>query len=167
MSSALRHSALALLGATVIPFFSASPASAVLVNVGGTVYDVTLSSASYLTSTNAFQLPPAGQMPWWGDDLLASDFALEVLNQLGPGWDANYGPVFAHGVSVSEVLGIAQSLTDINDQIDVTPSRSATVSYAIASALPSAPVPGPLPLFGATAAYGCSRQLRQRIRSRP
>ena len=69
-------------------------------------------------------------MPWWGDDLLASDFALEVLNQLGPGWDANYGPVFAHGVSVSEVFGIAQPLTDINDQIDVIPSRSDTLSYA-------------------------------------
>lgn len=167
MSRVLRHSALAILSATVLPFLSASPASAVLVNVGGTVYDVTASTTSYGASTSAFQLPPAGQMPWWGDDVLASDFALEVFNQLGPGWDADYGPVFAHGTTLSQVLGIAQSLTDINDQIDVTPSRSATVSYAIASTPPPAPVPGPLPLFGVAAAYGWSRQLRQRIRSRP
>jgi hypothetical protein len=44
MFSAIRHCALALLSATVSPFLSGSPASAVLVNVAGTVYDVTLSS---------------------------------------------------------------------------------------------------------------------------
>jgi hypothetical protein len=27
------------------------------------------------------------------------------------------------------------------------------------------PVPGPLPLFGAVAAFGCSRKLRQRVRA--
>lgn len=163
MTSAIRQSLLAVLGIAVLPLLSASSASAVLVNVGGTDYDVTVSTISYDLSTGAFQLPSSGQMPWWGDDNLASDFAQEVFNQLGPGWDANYGPVFAHGATGSQVLGIAQSLTNINDQIDVTPSTSATVSYAIASA----PVPGPLPLFGAAAAYGWSRQLRQRIRSKP
>jgi hypothetical protein len=163
MTRTLRQSALAVLSATVLPLLSSNPASAVLVTVGGNVYDVTASTMTYEMGTSAFQAPPAGQMPWWGDELLASDFAQEVSNQLGPGWDADYGPVFAHDATASQVLGLAQSLTNINDQIDVTPSRTATVSYATATA----PVPGPLPLFGAAAAYGWSRQLRQRIRSSP
>lgn len=163
MSQTIRLSALTLLSATALPILSANPAAAALVTVGGADYDVTISTTSYNASASVFQLPPAGQMPWWGDEALASDFALEVFNQLGAGWSANYGPVFAHGATVSQVLGIAQSLTDINDQIDVTPSTNATVSYAIATA----PVPGPLPLFGAAAAFGWSRRLRQRIRSRP
>lgn len=163
MSSSFRITSLAVLSALALPLLNAEPAAAVLVTVGGTDYDVTISTTSYNASPNEFQLPPIGQMPWWGDEALASDFALEVFNQLGPGWDADYGPVFAHGTTVSQVLGIAQSLTDINDQIGVTPARSTSVSYAIASA----PVPAPIPLFGAAAVYGWSRQLRQRIRTRP
>lgn len=163
MSQAIRLGALTLISATVLPILSANPAAAVVVTVGGNNYDVMISTTSYSASSNAFRVPPLGQMPWWGDENLASDFALQVFNQLGAGWSSDYGPVFAHRATVSQVLGIAQSLTDINDQIDVSPSTSATVSYAIATA----PVPGPLPLFGAAAAFGWSRQLRQRIRTRP
>jgi hypothetical protein len=166
MSSSFRLTSLAVLSALALPLLTAEPASAVLVTVGGTDYDVTISTTSYNASSGDFKLPPAGQMPWWGDEALASDFALEVFSQLGPGWDPDYAPVFPHGTTVSQVLGIAQSLTDINDQIDVTPAMSSTVSYAIATGQ-SVPVPGPLPLFGAAAFYGWSCQLRQRIRTRP
>jgi hypothetical protein len=58
MTRTLRYSALALLSATVLPLLSTSPASAVLVTVGGNVYDVTASTMTYEMGTSAFQAPP-------------------------------------------------------------------------------------------------------------
>lgn len=165
MSTSLRVAAVAVLSTAALPFLSASPAAAVVVNVGGNSYDVMVLNTSYDASTSVFQLPPIGQMPWWGNDLLASDFAAQVYNSLGSGWDADYGPVFAHSESLGQVLGLTQSLSNPLDQIDVTPATSTTVTYAIATSLVS-PVPGPLPLFGAASAFGWSRQLRARLRSR-
>jgi hypothetical protein len=162
MSTSIRVAAVALLSTAVLPFLSPAPAAAVGVNVGGNSYDVTVLNTSYDTNTSLFQLPPTGAMPWWGDDLLASEFAAQVYKFLGSGWDADYGPIFAHGVSLGQVLGLTQSLSDPMDQIDVTPATTSTVTYAIATA----PVPGPLPLIGAAAAFGWSRQLRKRIESR-
>ncbi len=159
MSPSLRVAAVAFLSSAALPFLSASPAAAVVVNVGGNSYDVTVFNTSYSTSTSVFQLPPSGQMPWWGDDLLASEFAAQVYNSLGTGWDADYGPVFAHGESLGQVLGLVQSVSNPLDQIDVTPASNTTVPYAIATS----PVPGPLPLFGAATAFGWSRRLRQRM----
>ncbi|MEB3260899.1 MAG: hypothetical protein VKP63_09770 [Cyanobacteriota bacterium] len=94
-----------------------------------------------------------------GDDLLASEFAAQVYSSLGSGWSSTYGPVFAHGESLGQVLGLTQSISNPLDQIDVTPATNAMVTYAIAST----PVPGPLPLFGAAAAFGWSRRLKNRI----
>jgi hypothetical protein len=162
MSPSLRVAAVAFLGTAALPFLSATPASAVVVNVGGNSYDVTVLNTSYDVSTSLFQLPPSGSMPWWGDDALASEFAAQVYNSLGSGWDADYGPVFAHSQSLSQVLGLTQSLSNPLDQIDVSPATSTPVTYAIATT----PVPGPLPLFGAAAAFGWSRQLRSRLKSR-
>ena len=162
MSLSLRVAVVAFLSSAALPILSASPAAAVVVNVGGNSYDVSVFNTSYEASTTLFQQPPTGQMPWWGDDLLASEFAAQVYNALGTGWDADYGPVFAHGESVGQVLGIVQSVSNPLDQIDVTPASNTTVPYAIATS----PVPGPLPLFGAAAAFGWSRQLRKRIEVR-
>ncbi|MFN9646108.1 MAG: hypothetical protein ACK6BG_13560 [Cyanobacteriota bacterium] len=162
MLTSIRVAAVAVLSAAALPLLFASPVAAVVVNVGGNSYDVTVLNTSYDASTSVFQLPPTGQMPWWGNDLLASDFAAQVYNSLGSGWDADYGTVFAHSESLGQVLGLSQSLTNPLDQIDVTPATSTTVTYAIATS----PVPGPLPLFGAAAAFGWSRQLRARLRSR-
>lgn len=159
MSTSLRIAAVAFLSTAALPFLATAPAAAVVVNVGGNSYDVTVLNTSYDTSTSVFQLPPTGQMPWWGDDLLASEFAAQVYNFLGSGWDADYGPVFAHAESLGQILGLAQSLSNPLDQIDVTPATSTTVTYAMATS----PVPGPLPLFGAAAAFGWSRQLRARM----
>jgi hypothetical protein len=162
MFTSLRVAAVAILSTAALPFLSANPASAVVVYVGGNSYDVTTLNTTYEASTNLFQGPPTGMMPWWGNDLLASEFAAQVYDSLGSGWDADYGPVFAHGQSIGQVLGLTQSLTNPLDQIDVTPTTNTTVTYAIATT----PVPGPLPLFGAAAAFGCSRQLRKRLGTR-
>jgi len=162
MTGTLRLAALALLGGAALPLLTSTPALAVVVTVNGVPYDVNASSMAYILNATTFEQPPQGQMPWWGDDAVASDFAEQVFSQLGPGWDPDYGPVFAYGLDGpnNQVLGLTSSLTDPNDQINVTPAANATVSYAIATT----PVPLPLPLFGAAAGYGWSRRLRSRLR---
>ncbi|MFN9545706.1 MAG: hypothetical protein ACK6AD_01335 [Cyanobacteriota bacterium] len=101
-------------------------------------------------------------MPWWGDSARASEFATKVFDQLGPGSDPNYGPVFAYSIATpqNEVEGWIQSLTDINDQTFATPATTAMLSYAIATA----PVPLPVPLLGAAVGLSWSRRLRRRLR---
>jgi hypothetical protein len=162
MSLSLRAATVAFLSSAALSILSTSPAAAVVVNVGGNSYDVSVFNTSFEGNTTLFQQPPTGQMPWWGNDLLASEVAAQVYNSLGSGWDADYGPVFAHGESLGQVLGIVQSVSNPLDQIDVTPASNTTVTYAIATS----PVPGPLPLFGAAAAFGWSRQLRKRLGTR-
>lgn len=168
MTALARVAALAVLGGAILPFLSATPAAAVVVNVGGVDYDVNSITTSASSQPSAFGLPPLGQMPWWGDDALASEFAFKVFNQLGPGWNADYGPVFAYAFDspLNQMLGLAQSLTDINDQIDVTPANSASSIYAIVSSggPPPVAVPAPLPLLGSAACWGWSRHFRQRAR---
>ncbi|MFM1800365.1 MAG: hypothetical protein RLZZ117_2643 [Cyanobacteriota bacterium] len=162
MNAPLRSLTISLLAGAALSSLSLSPAEAVVVNIGGTAYDVSVAETSSDSSSNLFALPPLGQMPWWGDDLLASDAATQVFNLLGSGWDPDYGPVFAYDASMGQVMGLAQSLSDPLDQIDVTPATGATVRYAIAST----PVPGALPLLGAAEMVRRSRRLRKRISGR-
>jgi len=147
------------------PLLAAAPASAFTVTVGSTDYDVSVLNSSYHSSPTLFQLPPAGKMPWWGSDILATNFAQQVYNQLGLGPTVGYGPVFAYELSGTDILGISQNLTNTLSQKDETIATNADVNYAIATPLNSAPasVPAPLPIFGAAAAFGWSRQLRKRI----
>jgi hypothetical protein len=168
MSVPMRYTALALLGGALLPLLQDTPAAAVVVNVGGIFYDVSITNMSHTLSPTSFALPPLGQMPWWGDDARASEFATSVFLQLGPGTDANYGPVFAYAVdtALNQVLGLSQSLTDIDDQIDVMPTTSATTLYATASSTSTTPVPLSLPILGAATGFGWSRRLRQRLRQR-
>ena len=164
MKSSFRLAATAVLTGTAASLLVSTPARAAVVNVGGVLYDVTVLETSYTASTSSFQLPPLGQMPWWGNQPKADDFAGQVFNALGEGSIAGYGPLFAYSynASIAEVVGSLQDLSATGSFIDGTPAASATVKYAIATA----PVPGPLPLFGAAAAFGWSRQLRRRIFNR-
>ena len=164
MKSPMRLSAIAVLTGTAASLVFSAPAQAVGVNFGGVLYDVTVVETSYTGSVDLFQLPPLGQMPWWGSQSDADFFAGEVFTSLGEGSTADYGPLFAYDYNASsaEVIGSLQDFSAPGSFIDGTPAATATVKYAIANA----PVPGPLPLFGAAAAFGCSRQLRRRIRIR-
>ncbi|MEB3304577.1 MAG: hypothetical protein VKL58_00010 [Cyanobacteriota bacterium] len=164
MKSSFRLASAAVLTGAAASLLASAPAQAVVVNVGGLLYDVTVLETSYTASTSSFQLPPLGQMPWWGSQPTADNFAGQVFNALGEGSLAGYGPLFAYSynASIAEVMGSLQDLSAPGSFIDGTPAASATVKYAIATA----PVPGPLPLFGAAAAFGWSRQLRRRISSR-
>jgi hypothetical protein len=150
-----------------LPFLAGAPASALTVTVGSTDYDVTIFNGSYSSNSASFQVPPAGVMPWWGDDLLALDFAAQVYGQLGQGPTTGFGPVFAYEDSGTDIQGWSQSITDPASQNFEMIAYAADVNYAIATPLYSAPasVPAPLPIFGAAAAFGWSRQLRRRIDS--
>jgi hypothetical protein len=137
------------------------------VTVNSIDYDISFFNTSYNSNSIIFQIPPSGQMPWWGDGTgnLAAEFAQQVYNNLGPGPTSGYGPVFAYELSGSDILGISQNLTNALSQNDETIANNVDVNYAIATPLNSAPtsVPAPLPVFGAAAAFGWSRQLRKRI----
>lgn len=164
MKSSFRLAATAVLTGAAASLLASAPAQAAVVDVGGVLYDVTVLETSYTASTSSFQLPPLGQMPWWGSQPTADNFAGQVFNALGEGSLAGYGPLFAYSynASIAQVIGSLQDLSAPSSFIDDTPAAGATVKYAIATA----PVPGPLPLFGAAAAFGWSRQLRRRIANR-
>jgi hypothetical protein len=92
------------------------------------------------------------------------NFAQQVYDQLGSGSTPGNGPIFAYAVSGTDILGISQDFGDPLTQYYETIADNAAVKYAIATPLNSAPasVPAPLPVFGAAAALGWSRQIRKR-----
>lgn len=157
---------LALLSSALLPILLPTSAAAVTITVGGITYDMSALSTSVTSQSTAFGLPPLGQMPWWENQTLASTFAMTVFNQLGPGWDGDYGPVFAYAIDTTknEVQGMAQSISDSDDLIDVTPSTGSMVTYAIASPGTTSAVPGPLPVLVAGGGWVWSRRLKQRVR---
>jgi len=158
--------ALLTVSATVaLPLLSVAPASALTVTVGPIDYDVTVFNGSFNSNSSLFQIPPAGQVPWWKNDMLAIDFAQQVYDQLGSGSTPGNGPIFAYEVSGTDILGISQDLGNILIQYPETIADNAAVKYAIATPLNSVPasVPAPLPVFGAAAALGWSRRIRKRI----
>ena len=160
--------ALLTVSATVaLPLLSVAPASALTVTVGPIDYDVTVFNGSFNSNSSLFQIPPAGQVPWWENDMLAIDFAQQVYDQLGSGSTPGNGPIFAYELSGADIIGISQDLADPLVQYPETIEINAAVNYAIATPLNSAPTsgPAPLPVFGAAAALGWSRQLRKRIDS--
>jgi hypothetical protein len=161
MKRPLSSAAFAFVCGSAVSLLASSPANAVGVTFGGVFYDVSVVEMSYVSSASSFQLPPLGQMPWWGSQTNADYFAEQVYDALGDGSSSGYGPLFAHrfDTSLALVLGSLQDTATPGFVIDGTPAASAIVHYAIASA----PVPGPLPLFGAAAAFGWSRRLRRRI----
>jgi hypothetical protein len=161
MNRTLSLAAFAVVSGSTVSLLASLPAQAVGVNFGGVFHDVSVVEMTYLSSYSAFQLPPLGQMPWWGSQVSADYFAEQVYNLLGEGSTAGYGPLFAHryDASLALLLGSLQDITTPGFLIDGTPTAGAMVQYAIAAA----PVPGPLPLFGAAAAFGWSRRLRRRI----
>ena len=167
MNSQFQASLLVMSATVSLPLLFVAPASAVTVTVGFVNYDVNVFIGKYLGNESLFQIPPAGQMTWWGDGTgdLAAEFAEQVIDQLGSGPSTGYGPVFAYELSGTDILGISQNLTNPDSQKDETIANNSDVKYAIVTPLQSDPlsVPAPLPVFGAAAALGWSRQLRKRI----
>lgn len=183
MSSSLRSLVTLALTSSLLSISTATAAYAVVVNLGGIDYEVLTRTASYPADPAAFATPPAGQMPWWGDSQLASDFAFYVGNSLGSGYSSEYGPIFAfaHDSGAATISGITQNLTDSNDQLilegndalpDYDPLDPSTplsyvfaYGYAVTPPAPASSVPAPLPLLGAAAAVSWSRRIRGRMDS--
>ncbi|MFN9619070.1 MAG: hypothetical protein ACK55X_05085 [Synechococcaceae cyanobacterium] len=145
-------------------------AEAVSVTVNGTTYDVNTFSGPYNANNGWFNtLDNNGLMPWWGNESLAEQFATAVGVSLGTPTYGVYGPEFAHSLSPTLFGG-----TYVNGEVFQAPSTVLNFgwltyesgTYATATLAPPPPpaaVPGPLPLFGAAAAFGMSRRLRRKI----
>ncbi len=165
--SAERIAGLAILSTIALPFLSPPPAAAVVVNIGGISYDVSVVITSQSDRKGDFASPVSGGlMPWWKDSTLAAEFARNVYDGLGSGSDPSYGPIFAYDNDpvLGEVSGVYQLLDDIYVQDVVSPPPSSTdrLKYAIATE----PVPLPLPLLGAAAGYSWTRRMRQSLRKK-
>lgn len=152
-----------------LPVLLAVPSHAVTVTVNSLDYDVTFFDGSYDNNTSLFQVPPAGQMPWWGDSSgsLASEFALQVYDKLGIGPTPGYGPLFAYQFVGADLESVSQNLTDPSSQNLESTATSVVSKYAIAVPLftPPTQVPSPLPVIGIFAAYTTARRLRLRTKS--
>ncbi|WP_323205812.1 hypothetical protein [Synechococcus sp. BA-132 BA5] len=138
-----------------------SSASAIQAVVGGKTYQVSTFSGSFNANRAKFT---AADMPWFGSQGLARDFATTIGNQLGVG-ALGQGPLFAY--STFSLFGTVISSINAVNAFDITlspvPIRAGTSrTYAVAQEIP-VPVPAPLPLMGAGVAFGFSRRLRSRI----
>jgi len=147
-----------------------SPAQAITVVVSGNSYDVEIFSGSYNNDPSLFATPASGgRMPWWGDSLLADEFASQLGAGLSPSPLPAFGPLFAHTYSPSTVTASVLDLSTlgITDFVDSSfnVASNSSESYVVLVSSPSTPsVPAPLPIFGALAAFRASRRLRNRLR---
>lgn len=149
----------------VVAFAWTGEAHAFVVNVGGVNYDVTTFEGSYNADTSRFT---TAEMPWFGNGNLASQFALAVGNQFGFPNYSLFSPLYAFVASPGSEI-VTAKLVNSNDLTQAQSTgilfgTSLTYAVATVAAPPSGTsVPGPLPLFGAAAAFGWSRRLRSRI----
>jgi hypothetical protein len=163
---------LAVLGCLAL---SATPASAIQVVVSGATYEVTTFTDSYDNASSRFSTT---EMPWWGNETLATNFRDAVGSSLGY---MNVGNNLGAYFSWQTLTGSAcNPFAQPNDRCQSFKAQGPIFglysgerdtylvdTFAIATVVPPASnaVPGPLPLFGAAAAFGWSRRLRSRIAS--
>jgi hypothetical protein len=154
---------------------SAGQAQALLVTVNGQQWNVTTFTGTYDGNGSKFAtVGNGGVMPWFGSSSLASSFAtalsgaLGLLNGPGNGIPAQpnfrVGPLFGYQRlpvgCLNECIAAASDSLGNPTNFKFTPS---TGSYVWAQA--AIDVPGPLPVFGAVAAFSFSRKLRRRIKT--
>jgi hypothetical protein len=152
---------------------SAGEAQAVVVNVEGKDWDVTTFTGSYNDNESRFNV---GEMPWWGNESLASLFADAVGSSLGAsnGLHATlrtWGPKFSFAACDATCGYLGQYSVELTSgspvvTIGLEPKgleSNGGRPLTWARATPYA-APGPLPALGAAAAFGFSRKLRQRIK---
>jgi hypothetical protein len=152
-------------------------AQAVVVNVEGKDWDVTTFTGSYNDNESRFNV---GEMPWWGNESLASLFAGAVGSSLGDpnGLHATlryWGPKFSFSACDTTCGYLGQYSVELTSGfpvvtiglepkgLDSNGGRPLTWAQATPYTSPAA-VPGPLPALGAAAAFGFSRKLRKRIK---
>ena len=162
---------LALGAAAALAAISLSPGSAqaYVVTVGGVQYDVTTFTGTYSANTSKFALPAnGGVMPWWGSFTLANQFTVAVGNGLGFLNEGNtLGPLFVRFAAGGFVDSYGWRIGPPQGLEIVRPLQPDPLYTWAQATLYTAPAPGPLPLFGAAAAFGFSRKLRKRIKLEP
>lgn len=143
-------------------FLDAGRANAVVVNVNGADYDVNYFDGTYDDNSSRFN---PTDMPWWNDPGLAQSFALAVDGSLGVVYGGTYGPLFAFKTETGP-LG-SSVLSYVKDpgwpNVSYTGNGFSELRpYAFVQQ--PQPVPGPLPVLGAAAAFGWSRRMRRRLK---
>jgi hypothetical protein len=152
----------AVLSTAAMSSLSPSAAVAVVVTVNNQHYDLFTIVSAYDGAIADFDAPLlGGKMPWWGDPNSAAQFAEEVYDSLAISSEPGYGPIFAYAYdpSLAQVLGSVADLSMVGSSEYRTYARTAAANYVFAAS----PVPGPLPFFGAAAAFGWTHRLRRRI----
>jgi hypothetical protein len=146
--------------------FAAKPSQAATftVNVGGTDYDITTITGSYVGNASLLQ-----SQVWWNDTQLAFNFANAVNLNLGLPilglFPTAVGPLFAYASNTPHWNGsdywvefFTARATPEGQGLFTTPNGAvwdqANVTYAIASAVNPAAVPEPLTILGAMTAAG-------------
>jgi hypothetical protein len=159
MKTLTRSITLAAASAALTASLSSGSAQAIVVNVSGIDYNVT-------TFTGPFPFP-VGPMPWFGFG--NSDLALEFAEALAavPGGNQalNY-PSFGYYVTPFDLFDDYVVLYwQYNPNLNPPRLWEGGVSLSFSTRIwaQAAPVPGPLPIFGAAAAFGMSRRLRRRV----
>ncbi len=160
---AFRFPTLLCVGALASLSVLSSPASAVVVTVNGAQYDLDVFDGPYLGNESLFSSVAPGEMPWWGDENKAIDFASQVFDQLLEGTTPGNSPLFAYEVIGSDVNGWSSDILSPNSLYFDTFGTVATVKYAVAKKV--SVVPGPLPILGIYTAFTFTRRLRRRLRS--
>jgi hypothetical protein len=162
---------------------TASAARAVVVTIGGQQWDVTTFTGSYNDNISKFETPTnGGVMPWWGQVTEAALWAdalgwsLGDLNtglwdlpqnlRAGPGlaWSIGLHPVSADEIVYSQYVYSQPASSFPAYQVSPANMGDLRSRAAITWVQATQPVPGPLPIFGAAAALGASRQLRRRVK---
>lgn len=185
-ASLLKSALAALVGVGISSVgLTAGEAQALTVTVGGQQWDVTTFTGSYNDNTGKFKTPNnGGVMPWWGQVTVAAAWADALGWALGDPntgqWDIaenlRSGPAFGWSIGIHPINGdeiiytqyvFAQPASTYPNYL-VSPANMGdlrsrtTITWAQATQ----PVPGPLPLFGALAAFRASRLLRKRVEAK-
>lgn len=129
-------------------------AEAAIYNVGGIDYDVTTISGIFNDLA-----PDLIAQVWWGDSLLANDFAAIVGDGLGLPNSLMSGPYFSFGFGDFFGIEVVESWTFSNGDVALQDGlpREGYATFAIATAVPL-PAGGLLLLSGLAGVVGLNRR---------
>ena len=152
-------------GALFIALNASASHASTTVSVDGVRYNVSTFIGSYDNDGTKFNTASAGgAMPWWGNASLAQQFSVAVGTSLGGTPDfIGSGPFFDYQINSSQNRSYAFNYNTLASQQRDMFNATAT-TYVQANVVSSAP--GPLPIFGAAAAFGTARRLRRRLNTR-
>jgi hypothetical protein len=148
------------------------------ITVDGTAYDILYYRGSLADLLASPIAPPSTSFPWFANVSLATDFANALFTEEGnsslqnimdnspssPTGELTLGPLFL--TSSTDFVAYDSDATTSNsftcDSSNAVVCDVMTINWAYVQP-PAPPVPAPLPLLGATAAFSFSRKLRRRL----